>query len=110
MPLSQQICTACHADASAVTKAERVELLSQIPQWTAISDNGVNKLERVYSCKNFVEALRFANAVGQLAEEHGHHPQLIVEWGKVKVVWWTHKIGDLHLNDFILAAKTDELS
>jgi 4a-hydroxytetrahydrobiopterin dehydratase len=62
---------------------------------------------RVY--KNFVEALHFTNKVGELAETEGHHPSLLTEWGKVTVTWWTHKINGLHRNDFIMAAKTDEL-
>jgi 4a-hydroxytetrahydrobiopterin dehydratase len=47
--------------------------------------------------------------MGKLSEKEGHHPLLTLEWGKVSVVWWTHKIKDLHMNDFIMASKTDEL-
>jgi 4a-hydroxytetrahydrobiopterin dehydratase len=56
-----------------------------------------------------VEALDFTNRVGELAEQQGHHPAIITEWGKVTVTWWTHKIKGLHRNDFIMAAKTDRL-
>ena len=59
--------------------------------------------------KNFDEALTFTNKVGQLAEAEGHHPSILTEWGKVTVTWWTHKIKGLHRNDFIMAAKTDQL-
>ena len=48
-------------------------------------------------------------AVGELAEEEGHHPRIVTEWGRVAVTWWTHKIRGLHRNDFIMAAKTDQL-
>ncbi|NMB08603.1 MAG: 4a-hydroxytetrahydrobiopterin dehydratase, partial [Tissierellia bacterium] len=59
--------------------------------------------------KNFKEALDFVNKVGELAEEEGHHPDIFLSWGKVIIQLWTHKIGGLHENDFILAAKIDEL-
>ena len=69
---------------------------------------GVPRLERAFSFANFAEALAFTNAVGGLAEAAGHHPALTTEWGRVTVVWWTHAIGGLHRNDFVMAAKTDE--
>jgi 4a-hydroxytetrahydrobiopterin dehydratase len=70
---------------------------------------GVQQLERVFAFDTFADALQFTDAVGQLAETEGHHPALLTEWGKVTVTWWTHTIGGLHRNDFILAAKTDTL-
>jgi len=63
----------------------------------------------VFSFKNFVEALAFTNSVGALAEEQGHHPDLLTEWGRVTVTWWSHKIKGLHRNDFIVAARTDQI-
>ena len=62
-----------------------------------------------YKFKNFVDAIAFTDAVGAAAEEEGHHPRLTTEWGKVAVTWWTHKIKNLHKNDFIMAAKTDAI-
>ena len=59
--------------------------------------------------REFVSALAFTNAIGNLAESEGHHPKLTTEWGRVQVTWWTHKIRNLHRNDFIMAAKTDQL-
>ena len=70
---------------------------------------GIKRLERVFRFRNFAQALAFANRVGEQAEEEGTTP-LLTEWGKVTVTWWTHKIGGLHRNDFIMAARTDELS
>jgi len=67
------------------------------------------RLQRVFKLKNFVAALEFTNRIGALAEEQGHHPLIVTEWGRVTVQWWTHKIGGLRRNDFIMAAKTDEL-
>jgi len=69
----------------------------------------VPRLRRIFKFKNFVEALNFTNKVGEIAETEGHHPMLITEWGRVTVVWWTHAIRGLHKNDFIMAAKTNDL-
>jgi 4a-hydroxytetrahydrobiopterin dehydratase len=75
-----------------------------------VEREGIKRLERVFGFRNFAEALAFTNTVGERAEEEGHYPALLTEWGKVTVTWWTHKIGGLHQNDFIMAARTDELS
>ena len=107
--LSQQTCEACRADAPKVTNEELSTLLQEIPNWKAENRNDILQLERQYGFNNFVAALEFANKVGELAESEGHHPAILVEWGKTTVTWWTHKIGGLHRNDFIMAARTDEL-
>ena len=70
---------------------------------------GVKRLERVFGFRNFTEALRFTNRVGALAEDEGHHPAILTEWGRVTVTLWTHKIRGLHRNDFVMAAKIDYL-
>ena len=54
-------------------------------------------------------ALEFTNQVGELAEQEDHHPSILTEWGRVTVTWWTHAVSGLHVNDFISAAKTDQL-
>lgn len=102
-------CEACRIDAPRATP-EQVEVLSkQIPEWQLIQVDGVDQLKRVYDFPDFRAALAFANQVGELAETEGHHPALLVEWGKVTVSWWSHKIKGLHRNDFIMAAKTDRI-
>jgi 4a-hydroxytetrahydrobiopterin dehydratase len=101
-------CEACRTDAPAVTESEMAELRLQIPQWNLLS-NGVMKLQRVFRFKNFACAMAFTIQIGELAESAGHHPAILTEWGKVTVTWWTHAIHGLHLNDFIMAAKTDAL-
>jgi 4a-hydroxytetrahydrobiopterin dehydratase len=102
-------CVACRRDAPTVTEDEIVEFHPQVSDWELVEDDGVKKLRRVFSFGDFAEALRFTNAVGAVAEEEGHHPALLTEWGRTTVTWWTHKIRGLHRNDFIMAAKTDEL-
>ncbi len=107
--LSQMKCTACRGDEPALTDAEIAELYLQIPDWQVVEREGIKRLERVFKFGDFAQALTFTNKVGERAEAVGHHPALLTEWGKVTVSWWTHKIGGLHQNDFIMAARTDEL-
>jgi 4a-hydroxytetrahydrobiopterin dehydratase len=107
--LARERCTACRRDSPSVTGAEVAELLPQTPDWDLIDGEDVPKLDREFKFRDFAAALAFSNRVGELAEEEGHHPRLVTEWGKVRVTWWTHKIRNLHRNDFIMAAKTDQL-
>ena len=107
--LTRQKCVACRADAPRVTEQEIAELKPQIPDWELVEREGIPRLERVYGFKDFAQALSFTIKVGQLAEEEGHHPAILTEWGRVTVSWWTHKIRGLHRNDFIMAAKTDQM-
>lgn len=102
-------CEACRAGAPEVDDDQAKELLAQIPDWAIHRAGGVARLERLYHFRDFVSALAFTNEVGALAERMGHHPELTTGWGQVKVVWYTHKINGLHLNDFICAAHTDAL-
>jgi 4a-hydroxytetrahydrobiopterin dehydratase len=102
-------CTACRRDSPHATEAEIAELKPQIPEWTILEREDIPRLERVFRFQNFAEALRFSNRVGDLAEEEGHHPAILTEWGRVTVTLWTHKIRGLHRNDFVVAAKVDEL-
>jgi 4a-hydroxytetrahydrobiopterin dehydratase len=106
--LTTEKCTACRRDSPLVTEAEIAELKPQIPEWTILEREGIQRLERVFRFGNFAEALRFSNRVGDLAEEEGHHPAILTEWGRVTVTLWTHKIRGLHRNDFVMAAKVDE--
>lgn len=110
MSLETQKCEACAAGAPSVEGAELKKMLAEVPEWQVIDQDEEPKLERIFKFKNFVEALDFTNAVGRIAEEQNHHPALLTEWGKVTVRWWTHKIKNLHQNDFIMAARTDQLN
>ncbi len=107
--LTNERCTACRKDAPRLTDAEVAELQHKVPQWTVGQRDGMPILERVFSFPDFAEALRFGRLVGELAEQEGHHPAILTEWGKVTVSWWTHKIRGLHRNDFVMAAKTGAL-
>ena len=83
--------------------------LDQLPEWELLEIDGVKRLTREFKFRNFAEALQFTNQVGELAEQEDHHPAILTEWGKVTVTWWTHVVNGLHLNDFISAAKTDQI-
>jgi 4a-hydroxytetrahydrobiopterin dehydratase len=93
-----------------VTEADIAELRPEVRDWRLLERDGIARLERVFAFPSFADALAFTNRVGALAEEQGHHPALLTEWGRVTVTWWTHKIRGLHRNEFIMAAKTDALA
>jgi len=107
--LTGQKCSACRPDTPPVTEEEKAKLMPQIPDWQIVQCEEMPRLERVYKLHDFVHALEFTNQVGAIAEEEGHHPALLTEWGQVTVGWWTHAIRNLHINDFIMAAKTDRV-
>ena len=106
--LNQASCIPCRGDVPPADEEEIAGYLVQVPGWMVVELDGVKRLTRSFAFDNFVHALAFTNRVGELAEEEGHHPDLLTQWGKVTVTWWTHKIKGLHKNDFIMAAKTDE--
>jgi len=107
--LAHMKCVACRADAPPATADDIAAWLPQVPAWKIVEREGVPNLERVFKFRNFQQALAFTDQVGDLAEEEGHHPDILTQWGKVTVWWSTHKIKNLHRNDFIMAARTDEI-
>lgn len=107
--LSRLKCVSLRGGEPALTSGEIYRLQPQVPEWQVREVDGMPRLERVFNFKDFAQALAFADKVGAIAEQEDHHPLIVLEWGKVTVNWWTHKIGGLHKNDFIMAAKTDEL-
>ena len=106
--LTQMKCVACRTGEPAVTPDEMSQFQPQVPDWKVVEREGIPRLERVFTFKNFAEALAFTNRVGALAEAEDHHPAILTEWGRVTVTWWTHKIKGLHRNDFMMAAKADQ--
>lgn len=108
--LSQLKCVACRGGDPKLTDSEIAELQGQVQGWQLKEVDGILRVEKVFKRKNFVEALEFVNKIGSIAEEQDHHPLIVLEWGKVTVQWWTHVVKGLHKNDFIMAAKTDEVA
>ena len=102
-------CEACRIDAPKVTNSEIESLMPQIPSWSILENDDIKRLVCSFAFLDYDQTVNFANSVTKLAEEEDHHPEIIIEWGKVTVSWWSHKINGLHMNDFICAAKTDEL-
>ena len=85
------------------------DLLPSLPGWKIIERESIPRLEKSFQFKNFQDALDFANLVGVKAEEADHHPAILISWGRTAVSWWTHAVNGLHINDFILAARTELL-
>ena len=85
------------------------QLLVDLSGWNTHQKGGELRLEKMFEFKDFAQAAGFTSQVAQIAGEEDHHPAILTEWGSVTVTWWTHKIKGLHHNDFIMAAKTDQL-
>ncbi len=109
MSLAGGKCIPCRKGDPALTDAEVNELLPQIPEWELIEGDGSKRLQRVFKLKNYIEAVAFTNKIAMIAEKEDHHPLIVLEWGRVTIQWWTHVVKGLHQNDFVMAAKTDEL-
>lgn len=107
--LKNQVCVPCEEGGTPMNPEQIAVYSPQVPNWNVIDEDSIAKLMKEFEFENFVEAMKFANRVGDLAEQNGHHPKLVVEWGKVTVYWWTHKVKGLHRNDFVMAAKTNEV-
>lgn len=105
MELSQKKCKVCEVGAPPMQDSEIEEYLKQVSGWTRVE----NKIEKLFTSADFKEAMVFVNKVAVLAEDEGHHPDLSIAYNKVTITLWTHAVGGLSENDFILAAKIDEI-
>ena len=103
-------CEACRAGAAgALTTQEQQKLLLELNDWKIVTRESVAQLEKTFLFSNFKKAWTFSEQVANLADQQNHHPSILAEWGKVTVTWWTHSIHGLHKNDFICAAKCDQM-
>ena len=109
-PLAEMKCEACRKGSPSATAEEIERWSAEIPEWDIVEVKGVPRLRRSFSFRTFRDALEFTRRVGELAEAENHHPRLVTAWGKVTVDWWTHAIGGLHKNDFVMAARADALA
>jgi 4a-hydroxytetrahydrobiopterin dehydratase len=106
MDLAQKDCVPCRGGVAPFGEQQIRPLLQQLDGWRAESNH---QLAKTYEFPDFMRGLAFTNRVAELAEEQGHHPDILLSWGKVKLVIWTHAIDGLSENDFVLAAKCDRL-
>ena len=104
--LAAKSCVPCKGGVPPLAEDEQKRLLKELGgDWVVVDGH---HLERVYTFPDFKAALAFVNAVGEIAEREGHHPDLYLAWGKVRITIWTHKIDGLTESDFVLAAKCDQ--
>ena len=106
--LAEKECVPCKGEVPPLRGEELAKLARELGGgWQVV---GERQLEKEYRFKDFREALGFTNKVGELAEAQGHHPDISLAWGKVKLTIWTHKVNGLTESDFVLAAKADRLN
>ena len=105
--LASKTCVPCRGDVPALKGEALHDLSHQLPNWHVVDEH---HLTRSFKFPDFQKALEFVNRVGAVAEEQGHHPDILLAWGKAEITIWTHKVNGLTESDFILAAKIDQLS
>jgi 4a-hydroxytetrahydrobiopterin dehydratase len=103
--LASKTCVPCRGGTPPLAGQELQSLAKEVPQWKVVDSH---HLTRAFTFPDFRQALAFVNKVGELAEEQGHHPDILLAWGKAEITTWTHKINGLSEGDFILAAKIDK--
>lgn len=106
MSLEEKSCTSCESDGEPLPSETVEELIQEVPNWK-LTDK---KIERRFSFKNFKEAMSFVNKVSEVAENEGHHPNFHIYWNKVILRLWTHAVSGLTKNDFIMAAKINQIN
>jgi len=104
--LASKTCVPCRGGTPALKGAELHTFSHQLPNWEVINEHHI---VRTFTFPDFKEALAFVNRIGEVAEEQGHHPDILLTWGKVGITLWTHKIDGLTESDFVMAAKIDQL-
>jgi len=104
--LANKNCVPCRGGTPPLKGDELHAFSHQLPNWNVVDEHHIT---RTFTFPDFKEALEFVNRVGAIAEEQGHHPDILLTWGKVEITLWTHKIDGLSESDFIMAAKIDQL-
>ena len=109
MALSGERCQPCEFDFPVLSADEEAELVPFLSGWEILTNNESRRLVRSYPFDGWLSAIEFASLIAAQAEFEDHHPMLTITWGRVTVTWWTHVIGGLHRNDFIMASRTDHI-
>ena len=107
MVINENVCDACSPDAEKVSQEIIVQFIEKFNNWELAKDVGFPQLKRVFTFNNFSDASKFANKVSELADKKGHHPTILLEYGKVTVRWWSHKLKGLHQTDVDMSAQTE---
>ena len=107
--LAQELCVPCQGDVPALTDDAISELHLQTPMWEVANVDGVKRLRRTFKFDHYLDGVEFASRVGKQADAQDHHPTIMIRYKQVAVEWYTHSINGLHRNDFVMAAKSDEL-
>ena len=105
--LADKHCVPCRGGVPPLSSTELSTLHHNVPEWSVVNQH---HLHRVFRFPDFQQALAFVNRVGEVAETEGHHPDILLAWGKAEITLWTHKIDGLTESDFIMAAKIDRLA
>ena len=105
--LADKKCVPCRGEVPPLKGEALAKLSRETPDWIIEKDHHIH---REFRFPDFRQALDFVNRVGTLAEEQGHHPDILLTWGKADITLWTHKIDGLTESDFIMAAKIDRLN
>ncbi len=106
MSLAEKSCVPCRGGVPPLKGSALNELRREVPDWEVVNEH---HLKRTFKFPDFMQALAFVNKVGEVAEKEGHHPDILLGWGKAEVTTWTHAVDGLTESDFILAAKIDRL-
>ena len=107
MGLDAKNCVPCRGGIPPLEQSEARRLLADTPGWRL--EQNATRLERRFEFEDFKKAIEFVNRVAEIAEQEGHHPDFAIHYNQVDLILWTHKIGGLHQNDFILAARINRL-
>jgi 4a-hydroxytetrahydrobiopterin dehydratase len=105
--LAEKNCVPCRGGTPPLKGDALAALAGQVPQWQVANEHHI---ARAFKFPDFVQALAFVNRVGELAEQQGHHPDILLAWGKAEITLWTHAVNGLSESDFIMAAKIDQLA
>ncbi|MHA1938736.1 MAG: 4a-hydroxytetrahydrobiopterin dehydratase [Candidatus Thorarchaeota archaeon] len=106
--LATLTCVPCRGGIPPLETPKISEMMSIVPGWT-LKREGIDKIEKKFKFKNFRKAMTFVNKVADVANEQDHHPDIFIHWNEMTLTFYTHAIKGLHDNDFIMAAKIDEL-
>lgn len=107
--LLNQKCEPVDENATALSEDRLREFMRHVPDWRIVEEDYERRLRRRFEFSDFAEALAFANYVAGQAEAENHHPRMVIAWGEVTIDWWTHAVGGLHTNDFVMAVRTDDI-